>query len=186
MRINIEDICYRLDRYSLLSKGIKLEMAKYPRIAADYVYNTKKPFPEAEDSIATDDLASYWYAYGLRKRFIKGEKAILQGKTWIVPYAEKVIHGRWPEAEDIIFSRDTLEDDMRKYVYIITSDPNKKYEDHLFKSGQYSALIRYSIHFTTKLQPKVNEAVRKYISSNEGMLSIPQTHMYNKINGVNN
>lgn len=63
------------------------------------------PWPEAEESIATDGSYSFYYAvYALKGRFPLGEKALLEeGNTDLVArYAIEVLNARWPQAEDKI------------------------------------------------------------------------------------
>lgn len=70
-------------------------------------------WPEAEPFIATSPAYSYFYAlYARKERFPAGEPALLAARTGVYPssYAKDVIHGQWPEYEQVLSTSDDAGD----------------------------------------------------------------------------
>jgi len=75
-------------------------------VLTKFVETFRIPLPNKEDLLSKYPESAYKYAYyGLgRKRFLKGEPAILRSPKYAYLYTVNIIRKRWPEAEPIISS----------------------------------------------------------------------------------
>ena len=69
-------------------KKAEVEIIKNLEDIMQYVTFVEAPWPEVEDIIAKDAKASVEYAYLIRARFIKGEKAIVNSPKHLEGYRE--------------------------------------------------------------------------------------------------
>jgi lambda repressor-like predicted transcriptional regulator len=91
----------------------------------------KNRFPKGEDTIATNDVASFLYAvFVLRPLgiigFPKGEDAIATNAEYSYLYAKSVLEGKFPKGEDAIA---TNAEYSYRYARVILEDRFPKGED---------------------------------------------------------
>ena len=77
-----------------------------PELAYKYVLETNQRFEAGERAIMKDPEYAYWYAQKVIKgRWPEAEPVIIKDPYWAYLYAIYVIKGRWPEAEPVIMKR---------------------------------------------------------------------------------
>jgi len=97
---------YKLAEYCVfvtLRPWINAEEVITESPVATALYCTMRgPWPEYEHLISTSPEASYTYARILRKRWPKGEEAILKDSWYAKEYATNILRARWKKAEPVL------------------------------------------------------------------------------------